>query len=100
MCLLNRAPSAGGRHHGESADLVSGDWTSYWVYLVGPLIGAPLAVGCAYVLRGGGGDPISYAVGSGVLDEGALAAKQRPSGEIDRGEVVPSGIADPDTQGS
>ena len=77
--------------------LVSGYWTSYWVYLVGPLAGALLAVGCAYVLRGGGGDPISYAAGSGVLDEGALAAKQRLSGEIDRGELVPPGIADAET---
>ena len=27
--------------------LVSGDWTAYWVYVVGPLIGAAIAVGCA-----------------------------------------------------
>ena len=75
--------------------LVSGYWTSYWVYLVGPLAGALLAVGCAYILRGGGGDPISYAAGSGDLDAGALAAKQRLSAEIDRGEVPPPRIADP-----
>ena len=52
--------------------LVSGDWSSYWVYLIGPLAGAALAVGGAWILRGGGGDPISYAAGSGVLDKGAL----------------------------
>ena len=51
--------------------LASGDWTSYWVYLVGPLTGALIAVGCAMVLRGRGGDAISRAAGSGVLDEGA-----------------------------
>ncbi len=73
--------------------LVSGNWSSYWVYVVGPVAGALIAVGCAYVLRGGGGDPISYAAGSGVLDEGALVAKQRLSQQIDRGEVVPPGIA-------
>lgn len=49
--------------------LVSGDWTSYWVYVVGPLIGAILAVGAAWILRGRGGDPISRAAGSGRLGE-------------------------------
>jgi aquaporin Z len=80
--------------------LVSGDFSSYWVYVVGPLAGALIAVGCAFVLRGRGGDPISLAAGSGVLDEGSLAAKQRLSQGIDRGEVVPPGIADQDTQSS
>lgn len=47
--------------------LVSGDWTSYWVYVVGPLVGAAIAVGCAWILRGRGGDPISRAAGSGKL---------------------------------
>jgi aquaporin Z len=51
--------------------LVSGYWTSYWVYVVGPLAGAVIAVGCAIILRGPGGDPVSRAAGSGVLDEGA-----------------------------
>ena len=49
--------------------LVSGDWTAYWVYVAGPLIGAAIAVGCAIVLRGAGGDPISQAAGSGALTE-------------------------------
>jgi aquaporin Z len=47
--------------------LVSGDWTSYWVYAVGPLVGAAIAVGFAWVLRGRGGDPVSRAAGSGKL---------------------------------
>lgn len=47
--------------------LVSGDWTAYWVYVVGPLVGAAIAVGCAWILRGRGGDPISIAAGSGAL---------------------------------
>jgi aquaporin Z len=47
--------------------LVSGDWSSYWVYVVGPLAGALIAVGCAVILRGRGGDPISHAAGSGTL---------------------------------
>ena len=31
------------------------DFTSYWVYVAGPLVGAALAVGAAWVLRGAGG---------------------------------------------
>jgi aquaporin Z len=47
--------------------LVSGYWTSYWLYVVGPLCGATIAVGCAFVLRGKGGTPVSRAAGSGKL---------------------------------
>ena len=37
--------------------LVGGDWTAYWAYAAGPLIGAAIAVGRALMLRGrGGGD--------------------------------------------
>src|SRR3954467_10400544 len=32
------------------------DFSHYWVYVVGPLLGAAIAVGVAYVLRGRGGD--------------------------------------------
>ena len=80
--------------------LASGDWTSYWVYLVGPVAGALIAVGFAYALRGRGGDVISRAAGSGLLDQGALAAKAQLSQDIDQGKVVPPGIADPDAQPS
>ncbi len=47
--------------------LVSWDWSSYWVYLAGPLLGAMIAVGCAVVLRGRGGDPVAHSAGSGKL---------------------------------
>jgi hypothetical protein len=80
--------------------LASGYWTSYWVYLVGPVAGMLIAVGFAYVLRGRGGDVISRAGGSGVLDEGALAAKAELSEDIEHGKVVPPGIADTGTQRS
>src|SRR5207244_8188584 len=40
--------------------LVSGHFQSYWVYLIGPLAGAIVAVGCAFVLRGAGIDPAPY----------------------------------------
>jgi aquaporin Z len=49
--------------------LVSGDFSGYWVYVLGPLAGALIAVGCAYTLRGGGGDPLAYAAASGGLDD-------------------------------
>ncbi len=78
--------------------LVSGDWTSYWVYVVGPVAGALIAVGCALVLRGRGGVVISRAAGSGVLDEGILAARSRLAQDIEQGRVIPPGIAGTDTQ--
>jgi aquaporin Z len=76
--------------------LVSGDWTAYWVYVAGPLAGAAIAVGCAIILRGRGGDPISHAAGSGVLDPGDLAEKARLAKDIDAGAVVPPGIGETD----
>lgn len=57
--------------------LVSGHFASYWVYVVGPIAGAMIAVGCAFVLRGSGGDAISRAAGSGVLTPGFEAEKAR-----------------------
>jgi len=36
-------------------DVVAADLTSWWVYLAGPLLGALLAVGMAFLLRGPGG---------------------------------------------
>ncbi len=35
--------------------IVLDDWTSWWAYLVGPVLGGVVAVGIAYVLRGRGG---------------------------------------------
>ena len=45
--------------------LVGGNWTGFWVYLAGPLLGAATAVGCAWILRGRGGDPTARAAASG-----------------------------------
>lgn len=36
-------------------DLIAFDFTAYWVYLAGPLLGACAAVGMSYLLRGSGG---------------------------------------------
>ena len=72
--------------------LVSGDWTAYWVYVVGPLAGAAIAVGCAMILRGRGGDPISHAAGAGVLTPGRAEEKAKLAQDIDAGKVVPPGL--------
>lgn len=48
-------------------DLVGGDFTSYWVYVAGPLVGVVLAVGTAWVLRGPGGGRAGSAAGQGEL---------------------------------
>jgi len=51
-------------------DLVSADFTSWWVYLAGPLLGALLAVGLAWLLRGpGGGTSGSLAAQGSILPE-------------------------------
>jgi aquaporin Z len=47
--------------------LVSGDWTAFWAYVAGPLIGAVIAVGCAAILRGWSGDPTAKTAASGSL---------------------------------
>jgi len=47
--------------------LVLGDWTAWWAYLAGPLAGAAVAVGCAYVLRGRGGGRSGVAAAQGTL---------------------------------
>ena len=77
--------------------LVSGDWTADWVYVARPLIGAAIAVGCAIILRGRGGDPIFHAAGSGVLTAGRLEQRAKLAQEIDEGKVVPPGLAPTDT---
>ena len=50
-------------------DLVAADFTAYWVYIAGPLAGAVLAVGAAYILRGRGGGRAGSAAAQGVLHE-------------------------------
>jgi aquaporin Z len=77
--------------------LVSGDWNAYWVYVAGPLIGAAIAVGCAIILRGRGGDPISHAAGSGVLTPGRAQQAAKFSDDIENKKVEPPGLAPPST---
>ena len=61
--------------------LVSGDFSSYWVYVVGPVAGALFAVASAYVLRGPGGNPASRRAGSGALDEANPARDSTSHGD-------------------
>jgi aquaporin Z len=49
-------------------DLVSGDWTSYWVYIVGPIAGGVVAVGAAFLLRGEGGGASGSGAAQGALN--------------------------------
>jgi aquaporin Z len=55
-------------------DLVGGNFTDYWVYVAGPLVGAGLAVAAAYVLRGRGGGP----AGSGAAQGDLFTEAHRP----------------------
>jgi hypothetical protein len=62
-------------------DLLANDCTAYWIYLVGPLAGATLAVVLAYALRGpGGGQSAREAA------EGAVAAMREKLAEKARRE--------------
>jgi aquaporin Z len=49
-------------------DLVLGRFDHYWVYVAGPLAGAVIAVGFAWLLRGRGGDPGAIAAARGRSD--------------------------------
>jgi aquaporin Z len=55
-------------------DLVGTDFTSYWVYVAGPLTGMLLAVGAAWLLRGAGGGRSGSAAAQGDL----LTEVERP----------------------
>lgn len=48
-------------------DLVGADFAAYWVYVAGPLVGAVLAVGAGFVLRGSGGGVAGSSAGQGAL---------------------------------
>ena len=55
--------------------LVLGDWTSWWAYLIGPVAGAVVAVGIAWILRGPGGGTHGTEAAQGTL--GSLWAPRR-----------------------
>jgi aquaporin Z len=63
--------------------IVAGDWTAWWAYLAGPLIGGVVAVGIAYVLRGPGGGMAGTRAAQGSLGiawlPGRIGEPQPPS---------------------
>ncbi len=75
-------------------DLVGTTFTSYWVYVAGPLVGAALAVGAAWVLRGAGGGKSRVVVRrrassaprslSPTRPDGRRAQERRGGGRLDR----------------
>ena len=58
-------------------DLVGGKFTDYWVYIAGPIVGAALAVGVAFLLRGPGGG----VSGSGAAQGALFTEATRPDKE-------------------
>ncbi len=56
-------------------DLANWDFTNYWIYIVGPIAGAMIAVAFAYLLRGAGGDVGGLAAARGALDARVQQAK-------------------------
>jgi aquaporin Z len=57
-------------------DLALGDFSNYWVYIVGPIAGGVIAVLVAWVLRGSGGDVGGLAAARGALDERVKEAQE------------------------
>ncbi|GAA4552718.1 MIP/aquaporin family protein [Pseudonocardia xishanensis] len=57
--------------------LVNGDFAQFWVYLVGPLGGAVLAVGIAFLLRGRGGGRAGRSAAQGTLRDRRGQAPRR-----------------------
>ena len=48
-------------------DLAGGNFSDYWVYVAGPLVGAVAAVGIAFILRGAGGGMSGSGAAQGAL---------------------------------
>lgn len=49
-------------------NIVANDYTAMWAYVAGPLLGALLAVGLAFILRGAGGGRIGSIAAQGALE--------------------------------
>jgi aquaporin Z len=81
--------------------LVLNDWTSWWAYLIGPVVGGLIAVGIAIVLRGPGGGESGTAAAQGTLGARWLPGRigqATPSAEA--GTPAAPGGAPPPRQGS
>jgi aquaporin Z len=87
--------------------LVLVDWRSWWAYLVGPVIGALIAVGFAQILRGRGGGEASIKAAQGTLGTlwrpgliGALAEAAGRTSDRPPSDRPPSDTQSSDTQSS
>jgi aquaporin Z len=49
-------------------DLIAADFSHYWLYIAGPLAGATIAVGAAFVLRGRGGGQAGSGAAQGAIN--------------------------------
>jgi aquaporin Z len=75
--------------------LVLGDWTAWWVYVAGPLIGAAIAVGFARILRGRGGGEFGTRAAQGTLGTGWFPGPPAPSHPRPDGHVNDDGDNQP-----
>ena len=74
--------------------VLTGDFSSYWVYLAGPILGAAVAVGLAVLLRGPGGDAGGRAAARGALGTAGSGSEAVPAprqGSSDEGISPPTG---------
>ncbi|MGH7642691.1 MAG: MIP/aquaporin family protein [Candidatus Dormibacteria bacterium] len=63
-------------------DFAIHDFANYWLYLVGPVAGALLAVGAAYVLRGPGGRDASAELAAQGVEFGIPPGVASPPGSV------------------
>ena len=75
-------------------DLVIGDFSHFWVYLAGPLLGALLAVGAAHALRGRGGDATAERAAQGTLNTPSRGGIAKPP-RVGQPGVSPEGQDEP-----
>jgi aquaporin Z len=61
-------------------DLVLWNFSNYWVYIVGPIAGALVAVGIAFILRGRGGGQSGIEAAQGKLEEIVAEKSEQPHG--------------------
>ena len=73
--------------------LVLNDWTGWWAYLAGPAIGAVIAVGIAFVLRGPGGGVSGIQAAAGHARHPLAAGAHRPPPDRPRRSTASPGRA-------